>query len=168
MKTVTTACLVLALLTGCSQPGQNRYGYEDVGRTSVVTFGTVISEREVDITGKNSGLGAGVGALGGGLGGSYIGRGGGSLAGLLAGAVIGGVAGALAEQAASDHKGVEYTITTEKGDTLTLVQNLNKDEQPVKPHHRCMIQTSGAYLRVLPADDMPESIKRPHKIRVTD
>jgi outer membrane lipoprotein SlyB len=158
--------ILLACLTACTQPGQNRYGYQDVGRNTIVEFGTVISEREVDITGQNTGLGATAGALGGGLGGAYIGQGGGSLGAMLAGAVIAGVAGHMAEQAVSDHKGIEYVITTEKGATMTLVQNLNKDEAPIKPGHRVMVQTGGAYQRVLPADDLPTKIKKPKKIEV--
>jgi outer membrane lipoprotein SlyB len=74
----------------------------------------------------------------------------------------------MAEQAASDHKGIEYVITIEKGETITIVQNLNSDEQPVKPGHRCMVQNSGMYQRVLPADDLPTKIKRPKRIKVED
>jgi outer membrane lipoprotein SlyB len=168
MKTIISTCLALALLTGCTQPGQSRYGYQDVGQSTTVVFGTVISEREVDITGQNTGVGATAGALGGALGGSYIGNGGGSLAGMLAGAVIAGVAGHMAEQAVSDHRGIEYVITIEKGETITIVQNLNSDEQPITPGHRCMVQNSGMYQRVLPADNLPTSIKRPTRIKVTD
>ncbi len=168
MKTNTITCLTLVLLTGCTQPGMNRYGYQDVGRGAVVTFGTVVSEREVDITGQTTGLGAGIGAAGGALGGSYIGRGGGSLAGLLAGAVIAGVAGHMAEQALADHKGIEYTVTEEDGQTVTIVQNKVDGEPPVRPGHRVMVQTSGMYQRVLPADDLPTRIKRPKRIKVTD
>jgi outer membrane lipoprotein SlyB len=162
------AALSLFTLTGCQHPGQNTYGYQDVGQNAVVKFGTVIREREVDITGKNTGTGAGVGAVGGAVAGSFVGRGGGSLAGLLAGAVIGGVTGAVAEQAMADHKGIEYVITEEDGQTVTIVQNANKDEQPLKKGQRVMVQTSGTYQRVLPADDLPETIKRPKRIAVTD
>jgi outer membrane lipoprotein SlyB len=48
------------------------------------------------------------------------------------------------------------------------VQNYMQGDPSIRPHQRVMIQTSGQYQRVLPADDMPESIKRPKKIRVTD
>jgi outer membrane lipoprotein SlyB len=168
MKSLTTACLALALLSGCSQPGVNRYGYQDVGQATAVTFGTVISERPIEITGQNTGVGATAGALGGALGGSYIGHGGGSLAGMLAGAVIAGVAGHMAEQAISDHSGIEYVITTEKGQTLTIVQNYVQGDPSIRRGQRVMVQTSGQYQRVLPADDLPTKIKRPKKIEVTE
>ena len=88
---------MLAILSDCTQPGETHYGYQDVGQTTAVQFGTVISERPVSITGQNTGVGATAGALGGALGGSHIGSGGRSLAGMLAGAVIAGVAGHMAE-----------------------------------------------------------------------
>ena len=73
MKKTLTLLLAVSLLTGCTQPGQNRYGYQDVGQSATVTFGTVITEREVDITGQNTGVGATAGARGGALGGSSSG-----------------------------------------------------------------------------------------------
>jgi outer membrane lipoprotein SlyB len=157
-----------ALLTACQQPGQNRYGYQDVGRATTVEFGTIISEREVDITGQNTGIGAGAGIAGGAIAGSYIGHGGGSLGAILAGALIAGVAGAAAEQAMADHKGIEYVVTEHNGETVTIVQNQKSDEPILKPHQRVMVQTSGSYQRVLPADDLPTEIKRPKKIAVRD
>lgn len=168
MKNKTIACLVLALLSGCTQPGQNRYGYQDVGRGAAVKFGTVITSREVDITGQNTGVGATAGALGGAIGGSYIGNGGGSLGAALAGALIAGIAGHMTEQAISDHKGVEYVVTEEDGQTVTVVQNKVDGEPVLKKGQRVMVQTGLGYERVLPADDLPTKIKRPKKIQVTD
>jgi outer membrane lipoprotein SlyB len=168
MKTIASTCLMLALLSGCTHPGQNRYGYQDVGQATTVIFGTVISERPIEITGQNTGVGATAGVLGGALGGSYIGHGGGSLAGMLAGAVIAGVAGHMAEQAISDHSGIEYVITTEKGQALTIVQNYVQGDPSIRRGQRVMVQTSGQYQRVLPADDLPTSIKRPKRIQVQD
>jgi outer membrane lipoprotein SlyB len=169
MKKRLTACLLLAtLLTGCNQAGQNRYGYQDVGRNSVVKFGTVISMREVEITGQNTGIGATAGAAGGAIGGAYVGSGGGSLGAMIAGALIAGVAGHIAEQAISDHRGIEYTITEEDGQTVTIVQNLNKDETPIKQGQRVMVQSSGNYQRVLSAEALPTKIKRPKTVKVVD
>ncbi|HEX4608227.1 MAG TPA: hypothetical protein VH092_08475 [Urbifossiella sp.] len=168
MKKSITLLLSVSLLTACTQPGQNRYGYQDVGQASIVVFGTVISEHPVEITGQNTGVGATAGALGGALGGSYIGNGGGSLAGMLAGALVAGVAGHMTEQAISDHSGIEYVVTTEKGVTLTIVQNYVEGDPSIRPGQRVMVQTSGQYQRILPAGDLPEKIKRPKKIRVED
>jgi outer membrane lipoprotein SlyB len=169
MKKQITACIVLAtLLTGCNQPGQNRYGYQDVGRNTEVEFGTVIKSREVDITGQNTGLGATAGAAGGALGGAYIGHGGGTLGAMLATAIIGGVAGHIAEQAIADHKGIEYVVTEANGKTVTIVQNKVDGDELMRKGTRVMIQTSGQYQRVLPADDLPTEVKRPKRIRVKD
>jgi outer membrane lipoprotein SlyB len=169
MKTKLTACIVLAtLLTGCTHPGQSRYGYQDVGQAAVVEFGTVLSLRPVDITGQNTGVGATAGAVSGAIGGSYIGNGGGSLAGMLAGALVAGVAGHMAEQAISDHSGIEYTIETNHGKTITIVQNYVQGDPSIKTGQRVMIQTSGSYQRVLPAEHMPTKVKRPKKIEVED
>lgn len=162
------AAASLLTLTACNPPSQNRYGYQDVGQNAIVVFGTVVSERPVDITGKNTGVGAGVGVGGGALAGSLLGHGGGSIAGMLAGAVIGGVAGAVAEQSLADTKGIEYVITEANGQTVSIVQNIAKDDKPIKVGHRVMVQTGIGYQRVLPADDLPTQIKRPKKITVTD
>lgn len=168
MKHSIAFLLIVSLLTGCQQPGQNRYSYQDVGKNTEVVFGTVIKSREVDITGQNTGLGATAGAAGGALGGAYIGRGGGTLGAMLATAVVGGIAGHIAEQAISDHKGIEYIVTEENGKTVTIVQNKIEGEEILKKGSRVMVQTSGQYQRVLPADDLPEEIKRPKPIRVTN
>jgi len=165
----TIACLLsVSLLTACTHPSQNRYGYQDVGQATVVEFGTVVSEHVVDITGQNTGLGAGIGAAGGAIGGAAIGRGAGSLGAMLAGAVIAGVAGAATEQALADRTGIEYVITMEEGETITLVQNYSQGDPSIKVGQRVMVQTSGMYQRVLPADGLPEKIKRPKSIKVTD
>ncbi len=162
------ALLLLVSLTACARPSQNRYGYQDVGQASVVEFGTVISERPVEITGQNTGLGATAGAAGGALGGAYIGRGGGTLGAMIATAIVGGIAGHVAEQAISDHSGIEYVITLENGQTVTVVQNYVEGDPSIRSGQRVMVQTSGMYQRILPADNLPTKIKRPKKIKVVD
>ena len=161
MKQLITIIAAAFLLTACAQPSQNRYGYQDVGQASVVEFGTVIAERTVEITGQNTGVGATAGALGGGIVGASIGHGTGSLGTMLAGALIAGVAGDMAEQAISDHYGVEYTITTKHGQTVTITQNVVEGEQHIHVGDRVIIQQSGTYCRVLPASNMPTKIKAP-------
>lgn len=168
MKQQIAAILVLTTLTACAQPGQNRYDWQDVGKDVTVEFGRVISERQVDITGKNTGVGAGAGMAGGALAGSMIGHGDGTIGGMIAGIVIAGVAGAVAEQAIADHKGIEYTITEHGGKTVTIVQNFAQGDPEIKVGQRVMVQTSGVYHRVLPADNMPTKVKRPKAITVQD
>lgn len=51
---------------------------------------------------------------------------------------------------------------------MTIVQNMNKGDILLNPGQRVMVQTSGSYQRVLPADNLPTEIKRPQGIRVVD
>lgn len=168
IKSTAASLLLVTVLTACNSPGVNRYSYQDVGQAAIVQFGTVVSLRPVQITGKNSGIGAGIGAAGGAVGGSAFGSGSGQLGAILAGAVIAGVAGAAVEQAAVDRTGIEYVITLEKGETITMVQNFVEGDPAIKVGQRVMVQMSGVYQRVLPADTLPEKIKRPKKIKVED
>lgn len=166
LPSLALSVLALTCLTACQHPGQNRYGWQDVGQATRVTFGTVISVREIEITGQNTGIGATTGVIAGAGAGSMIGSGNGSLAGLLAGAIVAGVAGAAIEQAASDRQGLEYIVTLEDGETNSIVQNKAEGDVTLKPGERVMVQTRGAYQRVLPADNLPEEIARPKKIEV--
>ena len=131
-------------------------------------FGTVIATREVGITGQNTGVGALAGAGVGAGGASYIGTGSGNAWALAGGAVAGAVVGTVAEQAAANRKGTEYIITKENGKTITLVQEINPEDPIFTKGTRVMVQSSGSYQRVLPADDMPTQIKRPQGIKVVD
>ena len=153
MKLSRTICIVMTmlLLASGANPSQNTYNDTDVGHNAVILFGTVISERPVDIKGTNTGGGAGLGMLAGGVAGSTIGRGNGSVLGVLGGAVIGGIAGAMAEQAAKDRQGIEYIITFAlTGQTQSIVQNIAKTDTPIAEGECVMVQMQGTYQRVLP------------------
>lgn len=155
-------------ILGCSHPGQNTYSYSEVGKSSLVNFGTVISVREVAVQGQNTGAGAMVGGAGGGIAGSQIGHGGGSAAAALGGVVVGAVIGAVAEQALANRKATEYIVTLETGATLTVVQDHNEGEQAINPGDRVIVQMSGGTQRVLPASQLPTTIKRPQGLKVVD
>lgn len=164
-----TAAASLLLLSACAKPsGQSQYQAGEVGKSTLIEFGTIITSREVGITGKNSGTGALMGAGVGAGAGSYAGGGSGQIWTTLGGALVGAAAGAASEQALADSKGVEYVITTEKGKTLSVAQNVNKEDRVLQPGQRVMVQTSGSYQRVLPADSLPTEIKRPKGIKVVD
>ena len=160
--------ILLAALAACSQPGQNRYGYQDVGQATALEFGTIVSVRKVDIQGQNTGTGALVGGLAGMGGGAYVGNGTGSLWAAAAGALAGAVIGGIAEQAASDHQGYEYVIVLKNGRTVSMVQNAVEGDEVLHKGQRVAVQESGSYMRVLPADSLPESIKRPKGIKIVD
>jgi outer membrane lipoprotein SlyB len=148
------AALALVMLASCANPSQNTYNDIDVGHNAIILFGTVVSARQVDIKGTNTGGGAGVGALAGGVAGSTIGNGNGSIIGLLGGAIIGGVAVAMTEQALKDRQGIEYIITfAQTGQTQSIVQNIAKTDQPIAEGECVMVQMNGHYQRVLAAKD---------------
>jgi outer membrane lipoprotein SlyB len=156
-------------LAGCAaRPSQNVYNYDEVGKSTAVTFGTIVSSRIVDVTGQNTGTGALIGGAAGAGAGSYVGNGSGSLWGAAAGALIGAAVGAAAEQAAADRQGIEYIVVLESGVTMTIVQEIGKNEVPVQPGARVIVQNSGGYQRVLPANNLPTQIARPQGIKVID
>jgi outer membrane lipoprotein SlyB len=85
-----------------------------------------------------------------------------------AGLVAGLAAGALAEQAMADRDGLEYTITLETGNTIVVTQESKEGERVMAAGERVMVQTTGAYQRVLPANNLPTEIKRPAGVKVVD
>src|SRR5437588_6734242 len=128
-RSIVLLITVAVILAACAkQDGENQYSYKDVGQSTLVEFGTIVHVREVGITGQNSGAGALVGAGAGAGAGSYVGNGSGTAWAVAGGALAGAVIGAAAEQAAADRKGIEYTVTKENGQTVTIVQNLNKED----------------------------------------
>lgn len=168
MKRFLAATLIAMTLVGCASEGLNQYSYKDVGQSTLAEFGTIITSRPINITGQNTGAGATAGGALGAAAGASLGSGNGQLVGIVGGLVVGAAAGAIAEQAAANKKGIEYTITKENGQTITIAQNLEKQEAVIPNGSRVMVQTSGSYQRVIPANHLPESIKRPKGIKVTD
>jgi outer membrane lipoprotein SlyB len=163
------AAVVSLLAVGaCQHPSQNAYSYSEVGKSSAVSFGTIVAVRDIDIIGKNTGAGAVVGAAAGAGAGSYAGSGSGNNWAVGAGLIAGAIAGGLAEQALADRKGIEYTIVLESGVTLTIAQELPKTETAIPVGSRVIVQNSGGYQRVLPAASLPTEVKRPQGIKVVD
>lgn len=155
-------------LGGCATQGQSRYSYKDVGRASEVAFGTVLSSRQVDITGQNTGAGAVVGGTAGGLAMSNVGSGTGNVAAILGGALVGAVAGAVIEQAAADRVGIEYVLILANGKTITVVQEQDEGDEIFAPGAPVMIQTSGSYQRVLSTANLPSEVSRPKQVKIVD
>jgi outer membrane lipoprotein SlyB len=162
---VLSAILLCLTLSACQQPGQNAYGAREVGKVALVQFGVIIAQREVDVTGKNTGLGA----LGGGVAGaSAVATSGGSRGGAAAAALGGALVGALVEQLAANRKATEFVITLEKGQTVTLVQDNQEGDAPLAVGDRVMVQVMGKTQRVLPAAGMPTEVQRPKGVKVTN
>ena len=168
-KTLILLFLVAVALTGCGETSsQNVYDFREAGQSVIVDFGTVIDVRPIKIKGPNSGAGAAVGGVAGGVAGAQVGNGNGQTAAVIGGVVVGAVAGAMAEQALADRVGRDFTIVLESGKVITVSQYFKKDEPIIKKDQRVTVQTSGSYQRVLPADHLPEKIKRPKGIKIVD
>ena len=169
-KNILLSCLLSSslLMAACSTPGQNVYDFKEARQSVIVEFGTVVDKSPIKIKGPNSGVGGVTGAVAGGALGSNVGGGDGAIVGLIGGVVVGAVAGSLAEQAIQDKTGYMFTITTEYGKTITVPQYFHKDEKVINVNDRVMVQTSGSYQRVLPANHLPTQINRPKGIAVTD
>jgi outer membrane lipoprotein SlyB len=165
---LTSAILMSLALTACETSSQNVYDYREAGQSVIVEFGTVVDVRPIKIKGPNSGAGAVAGAVAGGAIGSNVGAGDGRGAAIIVGAIAGLAAGGLAEQALQDKVGRDFTIVLQNGKTITVPQYFKKDEPLIKNGERVMVQTSGSYQRVLPAEHLPETIKRPKGIKVVD
>ncbi len=151
IATATSLGLAAILLTSCAQgPSQNNYNAAEVGHAAQIIFGKVISMRNVNVTGEKSGVGTVGGGVGGAVLGSTIGQGSGSVASAIVGGLIGAVAGSAGEQALSDTTGIEYIVAEDNGPTITVVQSIAKDYQPIVLGQHVMVQTSGKYQRLLP------------------
>lgn len=169
MKFLAILSIAILSLSACAQtPGQNTYSDTEAGKVRKVEFGKVVDIRPIKIKAENTGGGAVVGGLAGAGIGSQIGEGDGNGAAIIIGALAGLAAGAAAEQAMGDKDGFDITVTMRDGETVTVSQYFNKDDERLKVGQRVMVQTSGDYMRVLPATHLPDSIKRPKKIEVVD
>ena len=171
MKNIKSCVLTVAfcvLLSACAANTQNQFTSAEVGQQVEVEFGKIVAIRHVKIQHKDTGVGAGAGMLAGAGAGSAIGNGNGNGIAILGGMVIGGIAGAVAEHKLQNLRGIAYTITKRNGKTVVITQNIGKDDEPLSKGQSVMIETSGIYQRVLPAEDLPEKIKKPKDIKVEE
>ncbi|MFZ2871182.1 hypothetical protein [Zavarzinia sp.] len=170
MRHFSLSLMGLLALTACAQrPSQDVYRHDEVGKSVAVSFGSVLSVREIEISGKNTGGAAVVGGAAGAIGGSQVGQGfAGPALGGLGAAVVGAAIGAVIEQAATDRKGLEYTIVLESGVAMTVVQEIADGEPKLPPGTRIIVQNSGGYQRVLSATDLPSEVVRPQGLKVVD
>ena len=156
MKRYIIACaLACTLLTGCAQ--QNHFNSGNSGGSSTVAFGTVLAVRQVPVAGTASGKGARAGAAVGRVAGSFLGTG----SGMNAGTAAGNALGNDMEQNAGNRIGIEYIIAMENGRNQAVVQDASADDRILQQGERVMVETKGAYHRVLPADTVPSLTQAP-------
>lgn len=115
--------IIAVLLAGCAANiSPNAYRASSVGQVNRSVAATVISARDVDVSGT-AGTGAAVGVAAGATAGSAIGGGTrANILGAIGGAVIGGLAGAAVESNATEQRAVEYVVETSNGNLMTIVQ----------------------------------------------
>lgn len=167
MNKLALIIIPLLVLNGCAAtPGQNQYTAFEAGQVIETEFGTVVDITPIHIQNTNTGVGAGAGALAGAGAGSAFGSGNGQIAAALIGAIAGAVAGSAIEQNVQNKDGLSYTVTLKKGKTVTVAQYFKEGDPVIKVGERVMVQTSGAYMRVLPAKHLPTKIKKPQDISV--
>ena len=122
------AGLVAALLAGglaaCApQDTGGVYSTAAIGRSAMVSYGTIVGTRPVTVRGNGAGVGTAAGAVAGGVAGSFIGgdRRSNVIAG-LGGALIGGLAGNAIGSGVSSGQAIEFTIREDAGGDFQTVQ----------------------------------------------
>lgn len=165
-----TLILPIMFLGACADTqGQNvYYSKDDVGFVREGKFGKIIDIRHITIKDENTQTGTVLGGIAGAGVGSQMGKGDGSGAAAIVGAIAGAVGGYLAERELGTHDGLDITVTLEDGRTITLSQYIEKEDAPLKIGQRVLVQTmkdvkSREYMRVLPAEHIPDKTKKPKK-----
>jgi len=124
MRLQQVVCATIVVLAGCaSNISPQTYSVGAVGQVNRTVAATVVSVREVDVSGTNrvgGSAGTAAGAVVGSSAGGNSSRG--NIVGAIGGAVVGGLAGAAIEANATKQKGMEYVVETENGNLMTIVQ----------------------------------------------
>ena len=123
IKATVSILAAAILMIGCAnRTDPSTYSVGSVGQVNRSVPGKVISARAVRIDG-NTGTGGAIGGATGAVAGSGIGGSGRANAvGAIGGAVVGALIGAAIEQGSSQREGIEYVISTENGNLMTITQ----------------------------------------------
>lgn len=159
MRSAVAIIAAALLLASCANPTSSTYKAGDVGHVIETTEGSVISSRLIDIEADNTGYGAlggaGVGAATGAL---SIGSGSGSGLAAVVGGLLGAGAGYLAEQSVGSREGIEYVVRLNDGRVVTLVQNREEEEEPLRDGAPVLVQFGTEYTRII---EQPAVIQEP-------
>lgn len=177
----TGVLLVAALsVAACSSPktSDSLYMDSEVGSSKSVVRCRVLEVREVairedDAPEKGELIGAIVGGIFGAILGNKVGGGAGkSIAtniGVTAGVVAGGAAGRQAADKLSERMGVEYSVILDNGEEFTLVQDMLEGDRVVQAGETCRMQTGkGGKNRILPAEQLPDSVSAPKTTEIAE
>jgi outer membrane lipoprotein SlyB len=126
---------------GCSMHSGSTYEQSEMGSPEYFKKGVILSVRDVDIKGTESGAGVVAGASVGGLAGSTLGDNTATRAlGALGGAVVGGLLGLGTEEIITSGSASEFIIQPDKGEPYAVVQVNDED---LKSGERVLIMDSG-------------------------
>ena len=124
MKKFFCVLVAAVALVGCGIGDTNTtYERAEIGRTATVSMGQIVAMETAKIAGTNS-----VGTMGGGIAGAAAGSmiGGNTavnIIGGVGGAILGGVIGAKTEEALTSDTAIAFTIRTENGQLIRIVQS---------------------------------------------
>ena len=140
-KKLTVFLLIIFGVSGCSLHSGSTYNRNEMGSPQYFKKGVILSVRDVEIKGTESGAGAVAGATAGGLAGSTLGGNTATRAlGALGGAVVGGVVGHATEDVITSGEASEFIIQPDKGEPYAIVQVNDED---LKAGERVLIMDSG-------------------------
>ena len=132
---------IILIISGCSLHSGSTYDRSEMGSPEYFKKGVILSVREVEIKGTESGTGAVAGATAGGLAGSTLGGNTATRAlGALGGAVVGGVVGHATENVITSGSASEFIVQPDEGEAYAVVQ-VNDEE--LKAGERILIMDSG-------------------------
>lgn len=133
--------ILVILISSCSFHSGSIYERSEMGSPEYFKKGVILSIRDVDIKGTESGVGAVAGGTAGGLAGSTLGGNTATRAlGALGGAVIGGVMGHATEDIITSGTASEFIIQPEQGEPYAIIQVNDKD---FKTGEKVLIMDSG-------------------------
>jgi outer membrane lipoprotein SlyB len=113
----------LFFLSGCAQNiGADNYSVESTGEVNRIVPGTIVSSRQVSVSGTKS-TGRTVGVLAGAAAGSAIGGGiRSNILGAIGAGLLGGLVGGATEEAVTSQSAIEYIVQTQGGGLVTVTQ----------------------------------------------
>lgn len=148
---IVAAMMASLSLVGCAQTdiySGNVYRGDQAKEARSISYGTIVSVREVKIQADSQGvLGAVGGGVIGGITGSTIGGGTGQAIATAVGAIAGSMLGSTVEEKASQVASLEMVIRKDDGKEIVVVQ---KKESGFVPGRRVRIVGSASDLNVSP------------------
>lgn len=146
---IVAAMMAGLTLVGCAQTdiySGNVYRGDQAKEARSISYGTIVSVREVKIQADSQGvLGAVGGGVIGGIAGSTIGGGTGQAIATAVGAIAGSMLGSTVEEKASQVASLEMVIRKDDGKEIVVVQ---KKESGFVPGRRVRIVGSASDLNV--------------------